>query len=947
MKSDMKRIFTSTLLFLALSGTVFVSAQISFRNASARMDITDFHSGVAIGVLDMNSDGLDDIIRLSEAQDLHISYQNARTLTFQTVNVGIISGSRQWSLCAADVDNDGDNDLLSGGAYDGVTLTRSIEGDYQFSNLPLPGNDLFLQGSNLVDINNDGWLDYFACHDDAESRIWRNDSTGHFVPADDWIDMATTPSSDDSGNYGSIWTDIDLDGDLDLYIAKCRQGVNSPSDPRRINALFLNDGNSNFSEQAEAAGLKIGAQSWTADFQDIDNDGDYDCFITNHDVPCQLLENDGNGVFTDITEGSGIQVAGLAVQGVMRDFNNDGYVDILVTGSNHYLFHNNGNHTFTAVDGLFGDDQMESFAIGDLNHDGFLDVYGGYAELYNGPSDIEDVLWLNTTGNGNNFVALQLIGQQSNRSAVGTRVELYGTWGLQVREVRAGESYGIMNSLTQHFGVGTATGVDSLILRWPSGQVDKHYGLPTNQWTTLVEGACASPPVSITVDGSTTICSGDSVAFSASPTEAYVWNTGQTSSDIWANEAGGYYVEASGDSLCTSLSPVVELTVDPNETPTLSANGSLEFCEGGSIQLTSSEAASYLWSTGETTQSITVTDGGSYSVAIEGLCATFDAAPLEVVAFPVPSAPELVDIQYQGDTSAILSVSGQEIYWYNTADDTVAFAQGNVQELPLVDGEAQAFVEDLATYQSPASNVGMAAHDGSDYSGNQYNGAIIFDCFAPFILKEVTVYTDTPGERIIELQDASGEVLHSIPVHIPEGQHTLTLDLEVAPGIDLQLTTSIASNVQTFGFASPRLRRANESVEYPYTVEDLLQIKDSNFGNSRYYYFFDWVVQEPGLGCASDRAIVNAVLPSNTTSLQQGSLRVYPNPASQSIHIVPPPGQGQQLRVWNAQGQLMEAHAIGNGQDSRALNVSLWAEGLYIIQWTAAHGTYSTSFIKR
>jgi hypothetical protein len=92
----------------------------------------------------------------------------------------------------------------------------------------------------------------FACHDDAAGRIWGNDGSGALQESNNWIDLATVPASDNSGNYGSVWSDIDNDGDLDLYIAKCRQGVNDPSDPRRINALYINDGAGNYTEAAAA-----------------------------------------------------------------------------------------------------------------------------------------------------------------------------------------------------------------------------------------------------------------------------------------------------------------------------------------------------------------------------------------------------------------------------------------------------------------------------------------------------------------------------------------------------------------------------------------------------------------------------------------------------------------------------------------------------------------------
>lgn len=265
-----KTFFLVVMLQLAI--WQFSYAQ-SFTDRTDWLNNTDFHSGVAMAVVDMDGDSLDDIVHLNNARNLFIEYQRPGN-TFETYEFGPVSNDGQWSIAVADIDHDGRCDVMAGGAYDGMRVIKFDESEGEYKSDPLPGPSLFLQGSNFVDIDNDGFVDAFGCHDDAESRIWANDGLGGFIEADEWIDMSTTPSSDNSGNYGSIWTDFDNDGDVDLYIAKCRQGVSDQTDPRRINALFVNDGNNNYTEQADEFGLKIGYQSWTADFQDIDNDGD-------------------------------------------------------------------------------------------------------------------------------------------------------------------------------------------------------------------------------------------------------------------------------------------------------------------------------------------------------------------------------------------------------------------------------------------------------------------------------------------------------------------------------------------------------------------------------------------------------------------------------------------------------------------------------------------------
>ena len=243
--------------------------------------------------------------------------------------------------------------------------------------------------------------------------------------------------------------------------------------------------------------MRIGSQTWATDFADYDNDGDLDCFVMNHYTSSFVMENNGDGTFTDVTATSGLTADDLGlfgIQTVFRDFDNDGFVDLLIAGSAQRLFKNNGDSTFTRVQNPFTSNAMESCAVGDLNADGYLDIYAGYARIFNSPSDIDDVLFMNDGGTNNSFSVL-LEGTDSNINGVGARVELHGSWGVQIREVRAGESYGIMNSFRQHFGIGSETTIDSLVVKWPSGTVDELLNPDINAQITLSEGVAVSEPL--------------------------------------------------------------------------------------------------------------------------------------------------------------------------------------------------------------------------------------------------------------------------------------------------------------------------------------------------------------------------------------------------------------------------------------------------------------------
>ena len=111
------------------------------------------------------------------------------------------------------------------------------------------------------------------------------------------------------------------------------------------------------------------------------------------------------------------------MQAKLEDFDNDGYVDLVYSGGAHAYFKNNGDQTFSNVPNMFPyGDTMHSFATGDVNRDGQVDLYASYGNGYvSADNGNDDVLWINNGNPGQHWITFELEGFQSNRDAVGRR----------------------------------------------------------------------------------------------------------------------------------------------------------------------------------------------------------------------------------------------------------------------------------------------------------------------------------------------------------------------------------------------------------------------------------------------------------------------------------------------------------------------------------------------
>jgi hypothetical protein len=447
-----------TLLCLGMLIGNGLIAQVSFTNQGGLLGNWSDTSEVAV---DMNGDFLDDYVRVA-SNGIHIDYQQANGL-FNSVSYPFtVTNVPNWSIAAGDLDGNGYNDLVFGNGQR-VSFVMANNDGTGYGEDPFP-QFIFSQRSNMVDIDNDGDLDAFVCHDIDLSHPYRNNGSGTMT-----LDQSLIQTIDAPGNYASLWVDYDNDGDIDMYMTKCKGGA-APGDPDRDNAMYRNNGDGTFTEVGADIGMRDNAQSWSTCFEDFDNDGDFDAFIVNHDFQNRFMLNDGNGNFSDIIATTGINPNDLgAWENQAADFDNNGFVDIFSELQNE-LYFNNGDLTFTGVSLPF-----DEGAIGDFNNDGFLDVVN------------DGDLWINN-GNSNNWVKIGLIGVQSNINGIGARISISGSWGTQIREVRSGQGFSHMSSLIAHFGLGTASEIEEIRIEWPSGTVDVYNDQAINTQHIFTEG---------------------------------------------------------------------------------------------------------------------------------------------------------------------------------------------------------------------------------------------------------------------------------------------------------------------------------------------------------------------------------------------------------------------------------------------------------------------------
>jgi hypothetical protein len=496
--------FAIAPLFLSLgawtAGPAFAQNFVAVAD-SANPIITANHTQAYAGAawVDVDEDGLLDLFVSGRGAIMH----NLGGGDFEQLGMRIPVQGSPLATTWSDYDNDGDIDVfLSGSVFlqNGSNLYRN-DGELTFTKVTEEaiGAPSFYTGWGAAfgDIDNDSFTDIVVAAANNfggvthVNRLLMNDGDGTFTNVDSTVvtavlDAYTVPT----------WSDYDDDGDIDLFIGS---GEISQLDEDNLYRNTLTENGVWGFELITTAPIAtdlVDGQVWN--WIDYDNDGDLDAYQTNYGngIPNNLYRNDGPDTYTKMTPGDVGTIAsqlGAFLSNVWEDFDNDGDLDCFGTTDGvglDYYWVNNGDGTFTAdaatIVANTGGPHYGA-TVADYDADGDLDMYvSGLTATKR--------LYRNDLANGNHSINLKLVGGgvgYSNVSAIGAKVKAKATIGgtptWMRRDVSAQDSFNSMSMLNVHFGLGDATVIDSLVVEWPSGQVDVMTGVAADQFLTIQE----------------------------------------------------------------------------------------------------------------------------------------------------------------------------------------------------------------------------------------------------------------------------------------------------------------------------------------------------------------------------------------------------------------------------------------------------------------------------
>lgn len=926
----MKCIFFTLLVFISFVATGL--AQSTFVDGGSNYFPKLVYSGVAVAVADVDGDYRDDIVSFDKGGNLVISlFRGANTPLVLGYEAPFVIGD-VWSVVVGDVTGDGRADIMTGSIFDVQLFTQGD--DFTFTRQELYGIDWLPQAANLTDVDQDGDLDFYLCNDEGLSLVLQNDGLGNFE-ASDMIDFATVPISDNSGSYGSIWTDIDNDGDLDLYVAKCRAGATDPTDPRRINTLYVNNGDGTYSERAADFNLADGLQSWSVDSGDIDNDGDMDLFITNHDGPHKLYINEG---VTFVEYPNLPQISSFAIQGVFHDIDNNGWLDIVISDGQFNSILYNHSMQFVSQSYQLSGHRAKTSVVGDFNADGFGDIWAQFPDglLAGGTDNFQaDRIWWNET-NVNNYLVVSLA-DEINQATTGAKVSITTDSKTLTREIKIGSSYGQQSSSNLHFGLGADTEVLSMTIFWPNGEVEEIdvIDLAVNEHHIITRGGCITQVESIVQGNLALICPGGELTLTSAKDIPVSWNIDPDISvpSINISSVGSYAYQYDDQEGCRHYSDYLVVQEEAVFYEQVLTNDSLIFfCEGASLELKSLPAASYLWSTGAETQAIEVSESNSYAVTATSHCGIeYNSDTVHVNRINVEPPMLSADTVAIGQPAKILS-NQTNTNWYIDAVSTDPIFVGEEYITGAISGPTTFYASVVSSDYNRSGRVGVSDLPSENkYSANFQSSGLVFTVENPIVINSVVVDTDIAGPRSIIITSLNLlDSFHVTDIDLAVGQTRIELSAELSSG-RYMIATDQTENLQNFGFISPRFSRVQgDLVQYPYELGADLAITGGTNGSTRYHYFFDWDVSFDFASCESERVPVEvATFPVSTSDESAREQYFWPNPAVDQI-LISSTVQPFSVQIFSLNGAAVVPETAVS--EDGVVDVSQLQSGLYVVE---------------
>ena len=492
-----------------------------FVDVSSASGVESFSSAGGVIIDDFDNDGRLEILtsNFDSCGAMQLFRRDADgAFVDQAAQAGLSAQVGGLNLVQADYDNDGCKDVLvmRGGwelAQRRSLLRNNCNGTFTdvtaAAGLLTPVTSS--QTAVWADIDNDGWVDLFVGNEDAPSQLFRNQGNGTFVdiaPAAGLVRTAFTKAVT-SGDY-------DNNGFPDLYVSNFRDG----------NLLYRNNGDRTFTEVAKVAGVLGADRGFPAWFFDYDNDGWDDLFASSYYLSLEesarsylklpqnaatmkLYRNAGDGTFLDVTASANLDKVLMPMGSNFGDIDNDGFLDIyLGTGSPSYvslvpsmLLRNKGGKAFVDVTISSGTGEMHKghgVAFADLDNDGDQEIafkVGGAT-----PGDAHAFRLFENPGHGNDWLGLNLVGVKSNRAALGARIKVTVEDGTGARRqihrtVTSGGSFGA-SPLAQHIGLGKSARIVEVEVRWPtSGTRQAFVDVASNQVIEIREMATSYTPL--------------------------------------------------------------------------------------------------------------------------------------------------------------------------------------------------------------------------------------------------------------------------------------------------------------------------------------------------------------------------------------------------------------------------------------------------------------------